>query len=171
MRERMPSLLPRIPKPPNRMRQRASRARACQKVSCFHPNRPGSSQFQRYSTTSPPMKANSTIPAMAAGAIHKSLFLLMLCSSLVLELVVNALQTLPQMKHRVALAREQGVDVDAGLCRQLFEAAPFHFVGDEDVALFVGELFQRELHFVEQHVADVERLRSGVARWREIVDL
>jgi len=48
------------------------------------------------------------------------------------------------MKHRVALAREQGVDVDAAFCRQLFEAAPLQFVGDKYFTLFVGQFAEQK---------------------------
>ena len=54
------------PKPPNRIRQRASSPRACQKVICRHPNNAGSSQFHKCITTSPPIQMKSAIPSDAA---------------------------------------------------------------------------------------------------------
>ena len=74
---------------------------------------------------------------------------LMLCSSFLRsflrKLVVNALQSFAQMKHRVALAREQGVDAYAAFCRQLFEAAPLQFVSDEYFTLLVGQFVRAQI--------------------------
>src|SRR5580698_8318864 len=75
------------------------------------------------------------------------------------------------MKHSVALAREQGVDVDAALLRQLLEAATFEFVGDEDGALLLGQLCEGKIELIEKCVADVERFGSVVGRWKQIFDL
>ena len=75
------------------------------------------------------------------------------------------------MKHRVALAREQGVDVYAAFCRQLFEAAPLQFVSDEYFTLLVGQFVERKFQLIEKHVADVERFRPGIGRWQQIFDL
>src|ERR1039458_593049 len=75
------------------------------------------------------------------------------------------------MKHRVALAREQRVDVHAAFCRQLFEAAPLQFVSDEYFTLLVGQLVERGFQLIEKHVADVERFRPGIGRWQQIFDL
>src|SRR5881275_3665530 len=75
------------------------------------------------------------------------------------------------MKHCVALAREKRVDVDAGFCRQLFEAPPFEFVSNEYFALLVWQFIKREFQLIEKHVADVERFRPGVGRWQQIFDL
>src|SRR6267378_6592518 len=66
------------------------------------------------------------------------------------------------MKHRVALAREQGVDADAAFCRQLFEAAPLQFVSDEYFTLLVGQFVERKFQFIKKHIAEVERFRPGI---------
>ena len=55
----------------------------------------------------------TAIPTAAATNIH---FLLMLFSPLLRKLVVNALQSFAQMQRRVALAREQRIDVHATFC-------------------------------------------------------
>src|SRR6266481_1575966 len=75
------------------------------------------------------------------------------------------------MKHRIALAREQGVDADAAFCRQLFEAAPLQFVSDEYFTLLVGQFAERKFQFIKKHSAEVERLRPGIGRWQKIFDL
>src|SRR5438876_5257084 len=75
-----PSPPPEPPQPPNRIRQRSNSPSACQKVIRRQPNSGGSSQFQRCITSSPPMKVNRMIPAIAAGASQIHLFL-MFCRS------------------------------------------------------------------------------------------
>ena len=75
------------------------------------------------------------------------------------------------MKHRVTLAREQGVDADAAFCRQLFEAAPLQFVSDEYFTLLAGQFSERIFQFIKEHVAEVERFRAGIGRWQQIFDL
>jgi hypothetical protein len=55
------------------------------------------------------------------------------------------LQPLAQMQHRVALAREQGVDGRAALGGQACEAAALKLVGDEDLALRGGQRGERGL--------------------------
>src|SRR6185437_12420497 len=54
----------------------------------------------------PPTNMNAAIPRIAKGAIQSSLFAfgLMPCSSLIHKLVVNALQSFPQVKHGCPLA-------------------------------------------------------------------
>jgi hypothetical protein len=84
---------------------------------------------------------------------------------------MNAPQSFSQMEHRVALAREQGVDVDAAFRRQLFEAAPLQFVSDEYFTLLVGQFAERKFQLIKKHVADVERFWPGIGRWQQIFDL
>src|SRR6266568_6090639 len=112
---------------------------------------------------------NSTSAGGATKKIHH--FLLMSCSSFRVELVVNAQQPLAQMKHRIALARKQRVDVYATFCRQLLEAAPLQFVRDEHFALVVGQFGERVFQLVEKHAANVERLWPGIGRWQQFFDL
>src|ERR1700693_138535 len=95
----------------------------------------------------------------------------MLCSSLLCKPVVNALQSFAQMKHRVALAREQGVDADAAFCRQLFEAAPFQFVSDEYFSLLAGQFAERKFQLIQKRAAEVQRFRPGIGRWQQIFDV
>src|SRR5580693_10512364 len=115
-----------MPWPPTRIRQRASSPTACQKVMSRHPNSVGASQFHRCMTSSPPIQMKSGIASIAAGTIKNHFFLLILGSSLTRiissnrffgsflgKFVVNALQSFAELKHRVALAREQRVDADA----------------------------------------------------------
>ena len=93
------------------MRHSTRSPSACQKVIWRHPRSGGSSQFHRCSTTSPPMKVNSTIARIASGAIIIILFTLglMFGSSCFHKFVVNVVQALAQMQHRIALAREQRI--------------------------------------------------------------
>src|SRR5208283_6188256 len=118
------------------MRHSASIPTACQKVSRRQPKSGGSSQFQRCSTNSPPMKINSAIPRIAAGAIQ-IIFLLMFGPSCFRKLVVNALQSLTQMQHGVAFAREQRIDAHTGFGGHLLEGAPLELVPDKHLALLV----------------------------------
>jgi hypothetical protein len=62
------------------------------------------------------------------------------------------------MKHRVALARQQRVQFNAGFRSKVFEAAALELVGDEDLALRGGELGERGLQVVEQQAAGVAGL-------------
>lgn len=73
---------------------------------------------------------------------------LLICSyhffvSFLHKLIVNFLQAFAQMKHGVALAREQSVDADAAFRPQLFEAAPLEFVSDEYFSLLAGQFVER----------------------------
>src|SRR5271167_3026457 len=98
------------------MRQRASSPKACQKVIWRHPNNVGVSQFQRCITSSPPIQMKSAIAGGPMKISANHFFFVMLCSLFLRKFVVNALQSFAQMKHRVALAREQRVDADPALC-------------------------------------------------------
>src|SRR5437764_1495772 len=106
------------------MRHNTSSPSACQKVMSGQPKSGGSSQIHRANTTAPPMALNTNIPTSASGAIQISLFL-MFSPSRLREFVVDALQPLAQIQHRIAFAREQRVHVHAGLRRHLLEASPF----------------------------------------------
>src|SRR6266498_5059950 len=75
------------------------------------------------------------------------------------------------MKHRVALAREQSVDIDTAFCRQLFEASPLQFMSDEHFTLLDSQFIERKFQLIKQHAADIERFRPGVGRWQKIFDL
>src|SRR5262245_25861559 len=155
---------PRMPRPPNRIRQRASNPRACQKVICGHLNKAGSSQFHSWSTISPPMKTKSSIPAIAAGAIQINLFHLglMFSPSCLCKFVVNVAQSVPQIKHRVAFAGEQSVDAYATFRRQLFKTATLYFVSQKHFPLVAGQLFEGKLQLIEKRLAKVERFRAGI---------
>src|SRR5260370_21980389 len=93
------------PHPPKRMRHSARSPSACQKVSWRQPKSGGSSQFHSCSTSSPPRKTNSAIARIASGAIQIHFFFLF-GSSCFLKFFVNALQSLAQIQHRIALAGE-----------------------------------------------------------------
>jgi hypothetical protein len=58
-----------------------------------------------------------------------------LSSSSIRKFVVDRLQAFAKIEHRITLARKQRVDADIGFGGDLFETAPFEFVGDEDFAL------------------------------------
>src|SRR5713101_9242990 len=97
------------------MRHSASSPNACQKETWRQPKSGGSSQFHNCLTISPPMKTNSSIPRIASGAMKIKFFLLMVSSSSFRQFVVDALQPLAQMQHRITLAREQRIHAHAGL--------------------------------------------------------
>ena len=80
------------------------------------------------------------------------------------KFVINALQLLAQMQHRIAFAREQRIHAHASLGCQLFEAAPFQFVRNEYFSLIVRQFVERKLQFVQKHVAEVKRFRAGIGR-------
>src|SRR5580704_6358602 len=108
---------------------------ACQKVTCRNPKSGGSSQFHSSFTTSPPTATASAtsaaIPTIANGAMKISfhIFLVfMFGSSCVREFVVDVLQPLAQVPHRVALARQERVHAHAGFGGHLLEAASFQLV-------------------------------------------
>ncbi len=102
------------PSPPKRMRQSASSPTACQNVISRQPNSDGNNQFHSNRTTSPPTKINNAIARIASG-INSSFFFLIFCSSFLRKFVINALQSLAQMQHRITFAREQRVHAHAGL--------------------------------------------------------
>src|SRR5207253_5409196 len=105
----------------------------------------GTKQFLRCSNSSPPMAINSSIPRIASGAMKISLFNLglMFGSSRFRKFVVNALQSLAQMQHRIAFAGEQRVHAHAGLGGHLLEAAPFQLVCNKHLALLLRQLVDR----------------------------
>ena len=78
------------------------------------------------------------------------------------------LQSLAQMQHRIAFAREQRIHAHAGLGGDLLEAAPFQLVRNKHLALLLRQLVDRQLEFIEQHVAGVKRLRSGIGRRQQV---
>src|SRR5207249_4036436 len=122
------------------MRHSARSPRACQKVIWRQPNSGGNSQFQRCNTISPPMAINTGIARIASGAM-KIHFFLMFSSSCFPIFVVNTLQSFAEMKHRVALAREQRIHAHASLRGHLLEAVAIQFVSDEYFTLLGGEKY------------------------------
>src|SRR5262249_36829207 len=91
-------------------------------------------------------------------------------SSSARESVVDALQPLAQVQHRVALAREQRVHPDAGLGGHVLARAALELVGHEDRALVLGQLVDRELQLLEQDLPRVERVRSGLGRRQDVLE-
>src|ERR1039457_1922711 len=112
----------------------------CEKVIWRERSSGDSSQFHRCSTISPPIKTNSSIPTIASGAIQISFFTfgLMFSSSRFRKLVVNVLQSLAQMQHGIAFAREQRIHAHAAFGGHLLEAAPFQLVPHKHLALLLG---------------------------------
>ena len=74
------------------------------------------------------------------------------------------------MQHRVAFAREQRIHAHAGLGGNLLEAASFQFVRNKYLALLLRQFVDRQLEFVEKHVAGVQRLRSGIGRRQQVFE-
>src|SRR5258706_5393320 len=154
------------PSPPNRIRHSNRIPSACQKVIRRQPKSVGSSQFQSCCTISVPMAIRANIPSIANGAMKIIFFHLSLIFSPsgFRKFVVNRLQTLAQMEHRIAFAREQRIHADAGLGGNFLEAAPFEFVPDKHFALLIRQLIERQLEFIEENVTGVKRLRSSIGR-------
>src|ERR1035441_1553208 len=92
-------------------------------------------------------------------------------SSFPRKLVVNVLQTLAQMKHRVALTRQQRVDANACLRRQRLEAAALELMSDKDFALLGRQFVERGIQLIQKHIAQAERFRSYIGRGQKIFDL
>src|SRR5271157_2806369 len=128
---------PRPLTPPKRIRHSTSIPSACQKVIMRQPKSPGNSQFHRLITTQPPKAINSAIPMIAAG-IMKIIFFFMFVPSCFRKCVVNALQPITQVQHRVAFAREQRVDAHTAFGGHLLEAAALDLVPDKYLALLLG---------------------------------
>src|SRR5439155_279859 len=84
------------------------------------------------------------------------------CSSLsrVQVLVMDRSQAFAQVQHRVALARQQGVDADTRGIGDLLEALAFDFVRDEDLALLGGQLVERFFQLIEQDAAPDEAAQA-----------
>src|ERR1035437_3679258 len=124
------------PNPPKRIRHSARIPRPCQKVIWRQPKIGGSNQFHSCITISPPRAINRKSARIASGA-RKIHFFLIFSPSCFRKLVVNALQSLAQMQHRIAFAREQRIDAHAGLGGHLLEAAPCQFVRNKHLALLL----------------------------------
>src|ERR1039458_6360332 len=71
------------------------------------------------------------LPATRFTAVHAHL-----TSPLQIKFVIDRLQSRAQVQHRITLARQQGIHTHTAFRRQLLEATPLQFVGDEYVALF-----------------------------------
>src|SRR5438093_3777655 len=155
------------PNLPKRIRHSVRMPSACQKVTWRQPKSGGSSQFHSCHTTSPPIAMNSTNTSRITGA-RRINRLLMFSPSPVPKCLVNALQSLAQMQHRIALSREQGIHAHAGLCSHLLEAAPFQLVRNEHLALLLRQLVDRPCELIEKHGARVERLRPGIGRRQQV---
>src|SRR5580658_15131 len=86
------------------------------------------------------------------------------------ELLMNSLQPLPQMEDRVALAREQRIDAQPALPRQLLKTAALHLMRHENPTLLFRQLIERGGQLFYQHTARVGRFRPAVGRWQQIFE-
>src|SRR5260221_13895974 len=108
---------------------------ACQKVIARSPNTAGPNQFHRLITRRP-KTATPMIPmtpTLTPLFTHRAFIIQ---SSFIRKLLVDGLQTAPQMKNRIMLAREQRVDAHPRLFRKLLKTSAVHFMCDENLALF-----------------------------------
>src|SRR5260370_41452049 len=137
------------PNPPKRIRHSSRSPSACQKAIGRQPKSGGSSQFHRCSTISPPMVIKSSIPRIASGPMKINLFNLGLIfsPSPFRQFVIDALQSLAQIKHRIAFAREQRIHAHAGRGAQLLEATSFQPVRDTHLAMLVRQAVDRQFTF------------------------
>src|SRR4029077_10976350 len=117
--------------PPNRILLRITSPMACQKVTTFHPNSAGISQFHNDITISPNRAMNSTAIGKNLNALMNLFFLIFYPFSALLEFFVNGPQSAAQVQYRIALARQQRVYADARLLRHLLEAVAQQLVPDE----------------------------------------
>src|SRR5215469_2296508 len=136
---------------------------ACQKVTTFHPNSAGISQFHNDITINPNRATNSTAMGKNFNALMNLLFIFYSFSAL-LELFVNGPQSAAQVQYRVALAREQRVYADARLLCHLLKAVAQQLVPDEYLSLFFGQLEQGIVDFLQQNAPDVGGLGPGIRR-------
>jgi hypothetical protein len=97
--------------------------------------------------------------------------LAMLSPSRFRKVIVNPLQPLTQMEHRVAFARKQRIYAHAGAGGEFLETQALDFVRDEDFALLRRQLAGRQLECGQEHAAGVERFRAGVGRRQQVFEL
>src|SRR5579862_2273015 len=134
------------------------------------PKRAGTSQFQRLMTiklisaaAAMPNRINFNTRAMRRPfMVSPRLFSR--------EFLVNRFQAPPQVQDGVMLARKQRIDAYARLGGEFLEAAPFEFVRDENLALFLGQLVDRGIELVEQDAARVSRLRTRLGRREQVFE-
>jgi hypothetical protein len=124
-------------KPPNRILLRITSPIACQKVTTFHPNSAGISQFHNVITISPNRAMNNKANGKNLNT-RISLFFLMVYSLALLEFFANGPQTAPQVKDGVVFARQQRVYADARLLGHFLKAVTQQLVPDEYFALLFG---------------------------------
>src|SRR5215469_10853044 len=108
-------------------------------------------QFHSLMTIQPSSAMISTSSRILTKILRRNIIQFSFCSGL--EVVVVRLQAFAQMQHGVALARQQGVHTDAGVSRDLLEAASVQFVGDENLTLVCGQLIEGGAQRVEQRRA------------------
>src|ERR1700761_4915589 len=72
------------------------------------------------------------------------------------------------MNNRIALARQQGVDVHTRFLGDLLKRAALQLVRDKYAALLFGKILDRGLQLIEQHSTRVSGLRSSVRRRQQI---
>src|ERR1700722_17746078 len=134
------------------------------------PNTAGASQFHKLIKMNP---KNATAK-IAKAAILSALIIhsaFMFLPSRTCELFINCLETPTQLQNRIALARQQGVDVHPGFVGNLLKTAAFHFVRHKHAALLFWKIVDGSLKLLEQHVSRIRRLWTGIGRWEQIFQL
>src|SRR6476660_3435495 len=94
--------------------------RACQKVIARTPKMPGIKTFQR-PITKKLTAATARVPYKAIFRTLKTRYLFIFHSSLLSELVIDSLQSTPQLQHCISLSGQQRVDADAGCFTQFLK--------------------------------------------------
>src|SRR5215472_420867 len=82
-----------------------------------------------------------------------------------------ALQTFAQMQHRISFAREQSIHSHSSFSSEFLKASSLELVRDENIPLLLRQLEKRPPQFLEQPLANVFRLRSSIARRKQIFEL
>src|ERR1700744_3232096 len=121
-------------------------------------NTAGTTAFHSIITTQPSAAAahknNTGIPT------RQSLYLI--ATPLSFQIVVDTLQTAPQVQDRGALARQQGIDGNPAFLRHLFETPSLKLMLHEHTALIRRQLIQGSLQRFQHCRSRVKRLGTLV---------
>jgi len=84
------------------------------------------------------------VPNKAIFTTLKKRYLFISHSSILSELVIDSLQSTPQLQHCISLSGQQRVDADAGSFTQFLKPSALYFMRDKNVALLLGQVFERD---------------------------
>src|SRR5579871_3174366 len=156
-------------KPPKRILLRTIRPIACQNVIMCQPKISGIRAFHNPLTTKP-NTVTATRPIRNTLATFVALWEFIFVSLLVCKILVNRLQSAPEVQDCVMFAREQRVHTQTGLGGYLLEAASLEFVSDKDIALHRRKLIEGVVQGVDQQVARVYCFGTGLCGGKKIFE-